>query len=160
DWDQSVFWHQLENLDPSITQFELAHDFGNQVADVQILDRVTSDPTLVGRVWNDNGVASLTIEFDYDGDYENNYIVDGTTSTDEKGFFQFTPAGLTEGAWDIRARVVEHNPVTGDDLPSGWVHITADGNPATTSGLFYGFTLVPATAAEFDTNQPLSVSAS
>ncbi len=144
-WSDPLSWHVETNLAPVITQFELAGDAGN-LHDWQVLDRVTSDPTLFGRVADDNALAFVTVEFDHDGDD----VVDGTAITDENGYFRYTPAGLTAGAWDIRARVVEHDPVTGDDLPFVWAHITAAGDP-TAASPYYGFTLVPTQPPAFDT---------
>jgi Ca2+-binding RTX toxin-like protein len=154
EWSASLTWHVPEFLAPSIAQFELAHDYGNQNEDWQELDRVTSDPTLVGHVVGDFASAFATIEIDHD---QNDNKIDATITTDANGYFQYVPAGLTPGFWDIRARILYHDPLSGDDTPTDWVRITDDGNPTTTS-LFYGFTLVPATAPMFDTSEPLASS--
>ncbi|MEX2170470.1 MAG: choice-of-anchor Q domain-containing protein, partial [Pirellulales bacterium] len=137
-------WQVVTNVAPEITRFELAYDTGLTEEDYEILDRVTYDPTLIGRVVDANHFAFVTVEFDHDSDN----AVDGVTTTDKDGNFRYTPAGLTPGGWDIRARVQELNPVPAEPiiLDSGWKSITADGDPETPSA-FFGFTLVDPTSA-------------
>jgi len=146
-----LIWTVLTNDAPLISQYELAFDTGMLGLGHEVLDRVTSDATLVGSVENDNGNAFMLVEFDHNGDQ----IVDGTARTDAKGYFRYTPTGLAEGSWDIRARVQEINASTGDTLSSDWVSITASGDPAV-SGPFAGFTLVAPTPATIDTLEPLA----
>ena len=139
---QSLTWNVIDNTPPEITSYELLFDNGATSQTHEILDRITTDPTLIGQVSNDNGPSQLIVEFDYNDDG----IADGTAITDPNGRFQFTPTDLTAGSWDIRARVLEYDPVTTATINSPWAHITATGNPAATSE-FYGFTLKYASAA-------------
>jgi Ca2+-binding RTX toxin-like protein len=128
-WSAPLNWSMLTNAAPTIDRFELELDTGLQNLGYEVLDRITSDATLVGRVENDNGAAFLTVEFDHDGDG----VVDGTTSTDENGNFRYVPQGLGAGWWDIRAKVQETDTTTGDILVESptapWKSITATGDP-------------------------------
>ncbi|TWT35622.1 Bifunctional hemolysin/adenylate cyclase precursor [Posidoniimonas corsicana] len=142
----SLTWEVVGNQAPSITQFELANDTGYYNAGHQVLDRVTSDPTLVGRVVDEDGThqAFVNVEFDHNG----NGQVDGWTTTDANGNFRYTPKGIDYGHWDIRARVVERDGVTGDDRAAeyggggeDWACVTATGDPNISSGAS-GFTFV------------------
>src|SRR5690606_36151267 len=96
---KSLTWRVVANSTPDIVQFELARDtlsgFGgvSWATGVQPIDRITSDPTLAGRVANDNGAELMRVEFDHDGDG----IVDGFAVTDAQGAFKYVPAGLTVG---------------------------------------------------------------
>ena len=130
----SFSWTIAPNDAPAISFYELAFDTGHANLDHEVLDRVTSDPTVVGKVVNNNGVEFLQVEFDHNGDGS----VDDTATTDVNGYFRYTPAGLTEGRWDLRARVVEIDSVTGETLSSGWRSITG----VEGESVFNGFTLV------------------
>jgi hypothetical protein len=144
---RSLSWHVVANNPPSIARLELAHDTsaaltgGMPVAGVEALDRVTIDPTLLGRVANDNSAGYMTVEFDHNGDD----IVDGSAMTDGDGKFSYLPVGLPVGAVDVRARVREYDPASGEELVSDWASVTANGDPAS-AGL-RGLTLVNASAA-------------
>lgn len=147
DWTP-LTWEAVENDEPVIERFELEFDTG----DPALLDRVTSDPTLVGRVSNDNGAAFITVEFTHTYDSvvdDDAQTVHGTATTDANGYFRYTPEGLFAGSWDVRARVVETDSVTGDQISTGWRAVVADGAPSdgVNDGAFVGFTLVAPTAA-------------
>ena len=136
DWN-TFTWEVDANDAPVIERFELAVDTGSK----SVADRVTSDPTVVGLVTNDNGAAYLTVEFDHDNDG----AVDGTAVTDADGYFRYTPHGLSEGRWNIRARVRELDGVTGNEHnTNNWVSIAADGDPTSLDhdGPFEGFNLI------------------
>ncbi len=142
-WRDALTWTVEENDPPVIQQFELLHDTGHLGLGYELLDRVTIDPTLAGRVSNDNPPAGVVVAFDYNGDN----IIDAATTADANGYFQYTPQGLTAGAWNIGAFAGEAGTLlVGDVLPesTNWAHITKNGIPSTSS-VFYGFTLVPAT---------------
>lgn len=150
-------WTLLPNTAPEIVSYELKQDsYLNKAGFVEadgtfrVLDRITTNPTLNGRVENDNGIADLIVEFDHDGNGE----VDGTAVTDSDGRFEYLPEGLNTGSHDIRARVTEVDAETGDTLAAeylagdeGWARITATGVPAVDVGVsanVYGLTLVSA----------------
>lgn len=155
---ESFSWEVLPNDAPQITRFELKNDTGHVGLGHEVLDRVTSNPTLVGHVANQNGSQYLTVEFDHDGDG----VVDGAAFTDEDGNFEYVPQGLNVGGHDIRARVREMDYVNDTELSfdyepgtvpiiDSWARITGTGNPTITTSnpapAFYGFTLVEAVAA-------------
>jgi Ca2+-binding RTX toxin-like protein len=136
EW-KSLTWTVLTNAAPMIEQFELLNDTRSMPLEdadptVRALDRVTTDPTLVGRVSNANGVGMLTVEFDHD----DNDTIDGTALTDENGFFRYTPTGLTAKGWNIKALVREY------DLVSG---LSKDSDEAS-----FGFTLISPRQATID----------
>jgi hypothetical protein len=144
---RELTWDYPGNDAPEIAQFELLNDTGPRTVEANgvtlvTLDRITSDPTLIGRVSNDNSAASLKVEFDHNDDE----IVDGFTFTDADGVFRYTPQGLTAGSWDIRVRAIEFDSVADEWLEGDWEHITSDGDPGTVS-VFYGFTLVEPTTS-------------
>lgn len=78
-------------------------------------DRMTSDPSLVGRVTRPSTHGMLVIEFDTDGDG----LADDRSVADEDLVFQYTPTQLSPGAFHIRARTVELMH-TGNILRSEW----------------------------------------
>ena len=78
-------------------------------------DRMTSDPSLVGRVTRPSAHGMLVIEFDTDGDG----LADDRSIAAEDLVFQYTPTQLAPGAFHIRARTVEFMH-TGNVLRSEW----------------------------------------
>ena len=81
---------------------------------------VTTDPTVAGQVACDTGVDGLTVEF---GHYNsgNDWVVDGTATTDADGNFTYCPADLAPGGisllarvrqWDYTARQYVEGPVS------------------------------------------------
>ncbi|MCA9099800.1 MAG: hypothetical protein KDA63_01535, partial [Planctomycetales bacterium] len=153
-------WTAVKNVAPSIIDLELALDTGPlYTSGEEIRDLATTDPTIIGRLTDSANVAFVTVQFDHDGDE----VIDGTTMTDESGFFRYEPTGLTPGYWDIRARVEEYDANSGETLDSGWHHVTGSGIPIVgtpTTGDVYGISLVPPTPAavtsltQTDSNSP------
>ena len=92
-------------------------------------DAITADPTLVGAVSNDTGVAGLVVEIDLNGDGS----ADASVLTDNEGSFLFVPEPLAYGGTTVAARVREWDPGLGTDLVSDWVSVS--------------FTFVPGTPA-------------
>ncbi|MCY3004840.1 MAG: DUF2235 domain-containing protein [Planctomycetota bacterium] len=78
-------------------------------------DRITSDPSLVGRVSRSSAYGMLVLEFDTDGDA----IVDDRSIAAEDLLFHYTPTQIAPGAFHIRARTMELMP-TGNVLRSEW----------------------------------------
>ncbi|MDC0934976.1 HNH/ENDO VII family nuclease [Pirellulales bacterium] len=146
-WTAALSWTGIANAPPEISYMELDRDTGFQASDHETVDRVTSDPTIVGRVSDDNEFAHVAVEFDHDGDD----LADGTSVTDADGYFTYVPSGLTVGHWDIRARVDQYDPATATTLTTDWLHMTASGTPSTDTqpapGEFFGFVLTAATPA-------------
>ena len=62
------------------------------------------DPTVAGQVACDTGADGLTVQFGH-FDSGNNWVADGTTTTDADGNFTYLPANLTAGSVNLYARV-------------------------------------------------------
>ncbi|MEN1681434.1 MAG: hypothetical protein AAGJ46_17780 [Planctomycetota bacterium] len=114
--------------------FALARDTGHYalydqtVGDYEFLDGVTSDPTVEGVLMIGSEPAAYThVEFDHDSDG----VVDGYAATDSRGRFRYTPVGLAEGYWDLRARVPVRD-ATGLGEQPDWVYVTRTGDPGDT----------------------------
>gem|GEM_PF-6661645 len=131
-------WTVLDNLPPEIVWYELAHDTGLNSASYETLDRVTSNPTLVGRVTNDTGADFLQVEFYHQG--EGDSTIAATVTTDADGYFRYEPVGLGLGHWDIRARAVEIDTLSGEIMRSQPRAIVGSG----ANNSFDGFVLVEA----------------
>ncbi|MFO0945682.1 MAG: hypothetical protein U1D30_07020 [Planctomycetota bacterium] len=82
-------------------------------------DGITIDPTLVGRIENDELVFGLTVEFDYDGDFE----ADGSAPMDENGYFAFLPDISGVGAHAIQARAKEWDYAAEEYIYGDWVDL-------------------------------------
>ncbi|QDT69090.1 Bifunctional hemolysin/adenylate cyclase precursor [Planctomycetes bacterium MalM25] len=153
-WEGVASWAAIENALPVIERFELLNDTGvaGGALNERVLDRVTTDPTVIGRIVKASSNTSVafsyaTVEFSHRGDG----VVDGIATTDASGRFEYLPEGLDVGFWDLRARVIEANGVDS----SGWQSLTATGDPATVAndGTPVGFQLIdptPATVSQFN----------
>ncbi|WP_207398094.1 choice-of-anchor D domain-containing protein [Bremerella alba] len=64
-------------------------------------DLSTADATLSGMLSGGLGTGNITIEFDHDGDG----IIDGTTTSQSGGMFQYLPSNLESGYQSIQARI-------------------------------------------------------
>ncbi|MGN6544626.1 MAG: Calx-beta domain-containing protein, partial [Aureliella sp.] len=95
----------------AVTELALVDDTG-----INKTDLITSNPTISGKLVNDGSVAQLTVEIDVNADG----VVDGTTTTDNNGYFQFTPTGLALGPKSIAARGVAYNHATSSLEPGAW----------------------------------------
>jgi hypothetical protein len=62
-WDLAVVEIQDDDVPPVIAELNLLNDTG-----LSATDKITSDPTLTGRVTDDYSVAALSVEFDHNGD--------------------------------------------------------------------------------------------
>ncbi|MEX0586707.1 MAG: hypothetical protein WD176_08690, partial [Pirellulales bacterium] len=88
---------RLEDDAPTIVGFDLLHN-----------DTPLTDPTVKGTVENDGRTAGLRVEFDIDIGDGPDGTPDGFAFTNEDGYFEFTPYGLTASQEiTIYARVVE-----------------------------------------------------
>ena len=148
-WSSDLAWNALPNSAPTWLSYALAYDTGHSGLAYDVLDLVTSDATLVGRVTDDNSAAAVTVEFDHDG----NGIADGSVVTDADGYFRYEPQGLSLGRWDIQARAID---AIDDTLNSGWKPLTETGNPETTYLPYTGLILVAPTAATVSLTAPAS----
>ena len=79
---------------------------------------VISDPTLVGRIINEQQLEGVTIELDFDTNDANG--VNQTTTTDELGQFTITPWLPQAGLTSIRARTRELDAAGAQFLTSDW----------------------------------------
>ena len=114
DWTSLTF-ELLEDAPPVVSGLQLRSDTGSSDS-----DGITADPTVIGSVTNDDELAGVTVEFDYDGDD----VVDASATIDDLGDFQHTPLGLADGSIDIRARGSEWDAVSGTYLYGDWVSLS------------------------------------
>ena len=149
---QTYLWNPVLNVAPTVARFELLNDTGyfNLDGDASIdaddyrftvLDRVTTDPTVVGVIAD--APANSVVQFSHRGDG----IVDGSATTDEAGRFKYRPLSLNYGHWDIHVRLIEADVLSGADLSTGWQPLTQSGDPSSTAAMT-GFTLVPISPAQ------------
>ena len=99
----------------TVTQLKLVEDTGTNKSDF-----VTSNPAITGKLVQNGNVARAKIEIDTNADG----IVDGTTTTDDSGDFQFTPTRLANGPVSIAVRGVVYNPVTSSLLQGPWSNLS------------------------------------
>ena len=148
DWSEALEWTYVAQNAPEFEYFQLEQDTGHY-GDYEVLDGITSNPNLVGRVVaNGLPVAYQSVEFDHDGDG----VIDGYASTDAEGRFRYEPQGLENGNWNIQAQVVTKKITTGENLTSGWKSITRTGRTDDIT-LGVGFTLVDAKSLLFSNLQ-------
>ncbi len=139
DWSEALEWTYVAQDAPEFEYFQLEQDTGHY-GDYEVLDGITSNPNLVGRVVaNGLPVAYQSVEFDHDGDG----VIDGYASTDAEGRFRYEPQGLSNGFWNIQAQVVTEDINKGENLTSDWMSVTRTGRTGDVS-LGVGFTLVDA----------------
>ncbi len=149
---QTLTWNPATNDPPTVDRFELLIDTGyfNLDGDAgvdpddyrfTVLDRVTTDPTVVGVVADAPPYSE--VEFSHQGDG----IVDGSATTDEFGRFEYRPLNLDYGHWDIHVRLTEKNVLSGTDQTTGWQPLTESGDPSASAAMT-GFTLVPISLAQ------------
>jgi Ca2+-binding RTX toxin-like protein len=94
-----------------------------------------TDPTVLGMVANDEGVANLIVQFDTDDDG----VVDASTVTDVDGAFAYKPLDVEPGTVTLKARVKEYD-FDGDSQVGSWTTIqftyeTPAGAPASIGSL-------------------------
>ena len=157
DWSAPLDWTYVAQDAPEFEYFQLEQDTGHY-GDYEVLDGITSNPNLVGRVVaNGLPVAYQSVEFDHDGDG----VIDGYTSTDAEGRFRYEPQGLErpfiDGSttqreavyFNIQAQVVIEDINKDENLTSEWTSVTRTGRTDDVShGV--GFTLVDADALVAD----------
>lgn len=82
----------------TVPELALLRDTGTSAS-----DRITADPSVVGRLADDDSTAFLTVQFDHNADG----TPDGSVQADAEGRFTYTPAGLAQGPHTLRARARE-----------------------------------------------------
>ncbi|MBN72847.1 MAG: hypothetical protein CME32_26640, partial [Gimesia sp.] len=100
DWSSITFTYNppLE-INASIATLGLAEDTG---ADD---DLITVDPTFTGTVTTDDNFSNFMVQYDY----ENDGIVDGTTTLDQDGHFSVDPsASVSAGAMSVAVRLLDN----------------------------------------------------
>ncbi|MFN5185966.1 MAG: Calx-beta domain-containing protein [Planctomycetota bacterium] len=89
--------------DPSIQRAKIQELRLRSDDGLQDDDRITSDPTILGKVDRDGANSSMAIEIDLDGDS----IVDESLVTASDLSFQYTPTRYSVGYFRLRARTKE-----------------------------------------------------
>ncbi|MEN1679866.1 MAG: calcium-binding protein [Planctomycetota bacterium] len=125
---ETVDWTAHKRTARTIAGYALAHDTGPFHGGAEVLDRRTADPTVEGRVANGGAFAPVELAyFDAGGAQSDVGVVEVVTDGD--GYFRYTPVGLeSDSHYDLRARVVETDMLTGHEVASGWATIN-DGEP-------------------------------
>ncbi|MCA9185587.1 MAG: hypothetical protein KDA99_08210 [Planctomycetales bacterium] len=86
-------------------------------------DRVTANPTVIGRVDTGIDTDSIAIEVEHSlfGPFDN--IPDAVVVPEDDGRFLYSPAVRAAGTYTLRARVVGTNEITGQPIVTSWSQI-------------------------------------
>ena len=95
-----------------VSQLTLAYDTG-----ASSTDGATANSTLRGRVLGAEPAATVTVQFDVDGDG----IVDASKTPSTSGYFIYSPQGLAQGWNTVYARVLTDN--AGITSTSSWTSL-------------------------------------
>ncbi len=96
---------------PAVANLHLRADTG-----ASSTDGLTWDPTVLGSVVNDDGYASVGVEFDRDGDF----APDGRVVVAENGTFEFSEYWLSPGPISYRFRASEWDTGSGQRVTGPW----------------------------------------
>jgi large repetitive protein len=100
---------------PSVADLSLVLDTGSSAT-----DKVTTDPTIRGKLAGDTNLVAVSVEFDHNGDG----TPDGYASTDGAGNFAYRPLGLGLGQATVKVRASQWDENLGAHVQGSWSPFT------------------------------------
>ena len=119
EWQALTFQYQDgPNEVAKIVEFQLAN------SNAATSDGLPPPPQLTGRIVNEKTLSGITVEFDWNNDGN----VDATATTDASGSFTVTMPANPTASTTVRARALELNMATGQQMRSGWSSLAVSPN--------------------------------